>query len=213
MWVRHVWARISGGLVCVGLTGRLEGRRVSEHSVCDGQTSGIRRRGWPEQTPQAGDPQPIQKTQLEQIRMGCEFVTNVALISSHWFCHSFHFYYCSCLVTKLCPTLWNPMNCSMPGFPVLHRLPELAQIYVHWVSDAIERFHPLLFSSPFPSIFPSIRVFSNESALHIRWPKYWSFSFSISSSNEYPGLISFRIDWLDLLAVQRTLKSLLQHYN
>ena len=103
-------------------------------------------------------------------------------------------------------------NCSMSGFPDLHCLPEFAQAYVHRVSDAIQPSHPLprLF---LPSIIPSIRVFSNESALHIRWPKYWSFSFSISPSNEYSGLISFWIDWFDLLAVQGALKSLLQHHN
>ena len=98
------------------------------------------------------------------------------------------------------------MDCSMPGFPV-HQLPELAQIHVHRVGDAIQQSHPL----SFPSIFPSIRVFSNESVLCIRWPKYWS--FSVSPSNEYSGLISFRIDWLDLPVVQETLKSLLQHHN
>ena len=116
-------------------------------------------------------------------------------------------------VTQLRPTLCNPMDCSMPGFPVHHQLPELAQTHVHWVGDAIPPSHPL--SSPFllSSIFPSIRVFSNESTLHIRWPKYCSFSFSISPSNEYlEGLISFKIDWLDL-AVQGTLKSLLQHHS
>ena len=92
---------------------------------------------------------------------------------------------------------------STPGLPVHHQLPKLAQTPVHWVSDAIQPSNPL--SSPFlllPSIFPSIRVFSNESSLHIRWLKYWRFSFSISPSNEYSGLISFRIDWFDLLAVQ-----------
>ena len=100
----------------------------------------------------------------------------------------------------------------MSGFPVHHQLPELAQTHVHQVSDGIQPSHPL--SPPLlllPSIFPSIRVFSNESVLRIRWPKYWSFSFSISPSNEYSGLISFTIDWFDLLAVQETLKSLLQH--
>ena len=103
------------------------------------------------------------------------------------------------------------MDCSTPGFPVHHQLPELAQTHVHRVSDAIQPSHPL---SPLllpPSILPSIRVFTNESAFHIRWPKYWSFSFNISPSNEYSGLISFRMDWLDLLAAQGTLKSLLQH--
>ena len=109
--------------------------------------------------------------------------------------------------------LWDPMDCSMPGFPVHHQLPELAQIHVHRVSDAIQHLvlcHPLLL---LPSVFPSIRVYSNESVLCIRWSKYWGFSFNISPSNEYSGLISFRIDWFDLLAVQGTLKSLLQHHS
>ena len=112
-----------------------------------------------------------------------------------------------------CPTLGNPMDCSMPGFPVHHQLPEFTQTHIHRVSDAIQPSHPLSSPSLPPSIFPSIRVFSNESALHIRWPKYWSFSFSISPSNEHTGLISFRMDWLDLLIVQGTLKSLLQHHS
>ena len=96
---------------------------------------------------------------------------------------------------------------STPGFPVLHYLPEFAQTHVHWVGDDI-LCHPLLL---LPSVFP--RVFSNESTLPIRWPKYWSFSFSFSPSNEYSGLISFQIDWFDLLAVQGTLKHLLQHHS
>ena len=91
------------------------------------------------------------------------------------------------------------MNCSTPGFPVLQHLPEFAQIHVHWVGDISQPFHPLSPLLLLPSI---IRVFSSELALCIRWPKYWSFSFSISPSNEYSGLISFRIDWFDLLAVQ-----------
>ena len=104
------------------------------------------------------------------------------------------------------------MGCSTPGFPVHHQLWELAQTHVHQVSDAIQPSHPL--SSPsLTSIFPSIRVFSNESVLHIRWPKYWSISFSISPSNAYSGLISFRIDCFVLLAVQGTLKSILQHHS
>ena len=113
------------------------------------------------------------------------------------------------LVSQSCLTLCDPMDCSTPGFPVHHQLPEFAQTYVHRVSDAIQLSHPL--SSPSLPTFnlSSIRVFSNESILHIRWPKYLSFSFSISPSNEYSGLISFRIYWLDLLAVQGTLKSLL----
>ena len=101
------------------------------------------------------------------------------------------------------------MNCRMPGFPVCHQLWELNQTHVHRVGDVIQPFYPLLSLLLPPSIFPSIRVFSNESTLRIRWPKYWSFNFTISPSNEYSGLISFRIDWLDLLAVQGTLKSLL----
>ena len=101
----------------------------------------------------------------------------------------------------------------MPGLPVHHQLPEFTQSHVHRVGDAIQPFHPLLSLLLPPSVFPSIRVFSNESALRIRWPKYWSFSFSISSSNEYSQLISFRMDWFDLLAVQGTLESLLQHHS
>ena len=107
----------------------------------------------------------------------------------------------------------RPMNRSMPGLPVHHQLPEFTQTHVHRVSDAIQPSHPLSSPSPPAPIPPSIRVFSNESPLCMRWPKYWSFSFSISSSNEHPPLISFRTDWLDLLAVQGTLKSLLQHHS
>ena len=105
------------------------------------------------------------------------------------------------------------MDCSLPGFRVHHQLPELAQTDAHRVGDAIQPSYPLLSPSPPASIFPSIRVFSNESDLHIRWPKYWSFNFSISPSKEHPALISFRMEWLDLLAVQGTLKSLLQHHS
>ena len=104
------------------------------------------------------------------------------------------------------------MNHSTPGLPVYHQLPELTQTHVHRVSDAIQPSHPLSSPSPPAPNPPSIRVFSNESTLRLRWPKYWSFSFSISPSSEYSGLISFRMDWLDLLAVQGTLKSLLQHH-
>ena len=116
-------------------------------------------------------------------------------------------------VSQSCLTLCNPMDCSTPGFPVLCDLPEVAQTHVHWVvmpSNHLILCRPLLLLA---SIFPSIRVFSKESVLHIGWPEYWSFSFSISSSNGYSGLISFRIDWLDLLAVQGTLKSLLQYHS
>ena len=101
------------------------------------------------------------------------------------------------------------MNHSTPGLPVHHQLPEFTQTHVHRVGDAIQLSHPLLSPSPAARIPPSIRVFSNESTLHMSLPKYWSFSFSISPSNKHPGLISFRMDWLHLLAVQGTLKSLL----
>ena len=130
------------------------------------------------------------------------------------------FYKClSCLTQRgqvaivVCSVISNslqPYGLQHASFPVLYCLPEHAQTHFHWFSDAIQPSHPL--SPPcllLPSILPSIKLFLNELALHFRWPKYWSFSFSISPSNEYPGLISFRMDWLDLLAVQGTLKSLL----
>ena len=105
-------------------------------------------------------------------------------------------------------TLCDPMDCSMPGFSVHRQLPELAQTHVHWVSDVIQPSSSVI---PFSSC---LRLFSpNESVLHIWWPKYWSFSFNISQSNEYSALISFRMDWLDILAVQGTLKNLLQHHS
>ena len=109
------------------------------------------------------------------------------------------------------PTLCNPVNHSTPSLSVHHQLLETTQTHVH---ELVMPSNHLILSCPLlllPSILPSIRVFSNESALHIRWPKYWSFSFSISPSKEHPGLISFMMDWLDLLAVQGTLKSLLEH--
>ena len=115
-------------------------------------------------------------------------------------------------VAQSCPTLCDPMNRSTPGLPVHNQLPKFTQTHAHQVSDAIQPSHPLSFpssSAPNPS---SIRIFSNESILHTRWPKYWSFSFSIIPSKEHPGLISCRMDWLDLLAVQGTPKSLLQHH-
>ena len=120
---------------------------------------------------------------------------------------------CCCSVAKLCPTLCDLMACSRPGLPVLHypitSLLKLMSIELVIPSNHFILCCPLLL---LPSIFPSIRVFSNESTLHMRWPKYWSF-FSISPSNEHLGLISFRMDWLDLLAIQGTLKSLLQHHS
>ena len=131
-------------------------------------------------------------------------------LNFHCFCNKFG---CYCSVAKSCQTLCHPMDCNTPGFPVLHYLLEFAQTHVHWVSDAIQPSHSLLSPSPLTFKFPSIRVFSNEPVLYIKWPEYLSFSFSISPSNEYSGLISFRIDWFDLLAVQGTLKSLLQYHS
>ena len=115
-------------------------------------------------------------------------------------------------VSQSCLTLCDPMNHIRPGLPVHHQLPESTQMFIESVmpSNHLILCHPLLL---LPSIFPSVRVFSNESALHIRWPKYWSFSFNNSPSNEHPGLISFRMDWLDLLTVQGTHKSLLHHHS
>ena len=116
-------------------------------------------------------------------------------------------------VAQSCPTLSNPMNRSVPGLPVHHQLPEFTQNSCpssRWTSSHLIRCHPFLLLLP---ILPSIMVFSNESTLWMRWTKYWSFSFNISPSNEHPELIAFRMDWLDLLAVQGTLKSLLQHHS
>ena len=116
-------------------------------------------------------------------------------------------------VAQSCPTLCDPMNRSTPGLPVHHQLPEFTQSHVHRVSDAIQPSHPLSSPSP-PAPNPSQhQSLFNESALHMMWPKYWSFSFSIIPSKEIPGLISFRMDWLHLLEVQGTLKSLLQHHS
>ena len=114
-------------------------------------------------------------------------------------------------VTQSCPTHWDPVDHTTSGFLVHHQLLGFAQTHVHGASNDIQPSHSL--SSPLllPLIFPSIRVFSNESALGIRWPKYWSFNFNISPFNEYLGLISFRMDWLDLLAVQGVFKSLQHH--
>ena len=116
-------------------------------------------------------------------------------------------------VTQSCPTLCDPMNSSTPDFLVHHHLPEFTQTHVHQVSDAIQPSHSLL-SPPPPASNPSQhQSLSNESTLRMRWPKYWSFSFIINTSKEIPGLISFRMDCLNLLAVQGTLKSLLQHHS
>ena len=116
-------------------------------------------------------------------------------------------------VAQSCPTLCDPMNRSMPGLPVHHQLPEFTQTHVYRVSDAIQPSHPRSSPSP-PAPNPSQhQSLSNEPTLRMRWPKYWSFSFSINPSNEYSTLIYFRIDWWDLLAVQGTLKSLFQHHS
>ena len=126
---------------------------------------------------------------------------------------SFFFCRCCCLVTKSCLTLCDPMYYSTPRFPVLHHLPELAQTHA---PESVMPSNHLILCCPLllpPSIFPSISVFSKVSVLPIRRLKYRSFSFSLSSSNEYSGLISFRIDWFDLFAVQGTLKNLLQHHS
>ena len=112
--------------------------------------------------------------------------------------------------TQLCPALCEIMGCRMSGLPVHHQLSEFTQTHVHWVGDGIQPSHPLSSPSPLASNTPSISVFSSESTLQMRWPKYWSFSFSIIPSKEIPGLISFR---MDLLAVQGTLKSLLQQHS
>ena len=116
-------------------------------------------------------------------------------------------------VVQFCQTLWDPMDCSTPGLPVHHQLPDFTKLMS---TKSVMPSNHLILCRPLlllPSIFPSIRVFSNELVLHIRWPKDWSFNISISPSNEYPRLISFRMDWLDLLAVPGTLKSLLQHHS
>ena len=134
------------------------------------------------------------------------FCFHVIIWFSHMAC-------CCCSVIKSCLTLCDTINSSMPIFPVLHYLQELARTYVHWVGDANQASHshcPLLL---LPSVFPNIRVFSNELAVCIRWPKFWSFTFRISPSNGYSGLIYFRIDWFDLLAFQGILNSLIQHHH
>ena len=116
-------------------------------------------------------------------------------------------------VVQSCPTLCDSMNCSMPGLPIHHQLLESTQTHVNWDGDAIQPSHPLLScSSPAFNLSQHQGLFKWVSS-SIRWPKYWSFSFSISPTNEHPGLISFRMDWLELLAVQGALKSLLQHHS
>ena len=151
-----------------------------------------------------------------------QFHTSVSLLLSHiqgyrYHLSKFHIYVFTSVqfrsVAQWCPTLCDLMNLSTPGPTVHHQFPGFTQTQVHWFSDAIQPSHPLSSPSPPAPMPPSIRVFSNESTLRIRWPKHWSFSFSIIRSKEIPELISFRMDWLDLLAVQGTLKSLLQHHS
>ena len=132
---------------------------------------------------------------------------NLKNISSHTWSVQFS------SIAQSCPILCDPMDCSTPGLPVHRQLLEFTQTHLHWVRDDIQPSHTLYSCFLLPSIFPSIRVFSNDSALCIRWPKYWSFIFNISPSNEHLWLISFRMDCLDLLVVQGTLKSLLQHHS
>ena len=132
---------------------------------------------------------------------------------AHGYLFTFFYKFQFTSVIQSCPTLCDPMDCSTPGFPVHHQLLgllKLMSIELVVLSNHLILCRPLLL---LPSVFPSIRGFSNVSVLHIRWPKYWSFSFSISPSYEYSGPISFRMDWLDLLAFQKTLKSLLQHHS
>ena len=164
-------------------------------------------------------------TWTRSIPIGCEVHRNIASLALLQFIKSesegwdpghcvltvFQVMLC-CSVIQSCSALWDPMGCSTPGFPVLYYLRGFAQTHVHWVSDTIQTSQSL---SPFlllPSIFPSLRNLSSELALHIRWPKCKSFSFSISPFSEYSGLTSLNIEWFDLLVVQGTLKGLLQHH-
>ena len=122
-----------------------------------------------------------------------------------------YYHHCCCSISQSYSTLYDPMDCSMPSFPVLHYLPGFAQTHVHWLSESIQQSHYLMPPSP-----PAVSLLQDQGLFQwvgIRWPKYWSFSFSISPSNEYSGLIFLRIDWFDLLAVQRTFKNLLQQHS
>ena len=143
----------------------------------------------------------------------CIYSIHVCVCMYICVCVCVYIYSC-CSVAQLCPIICDPMNCSVPDIPVLYHLLEFAPVLMSTESVRPSN-HLILCRSLLllPSTFPSIRVFSNVLTLCIRWPKYWSFSFSISLSNEYTGLNSFRIDWFDLLAVQGTLKSLLQHHS
>ena len=137
------------------------------------------------------------------------FKIATGILVTYYFCCC-----CCCSVAQLCLALCDPVDCNTPGFHVHHQPPEFSQAYVHWVGDAIQPSYPLLFPSP-PAFNLSQHqgLFPGELALCIRWPKCWIFSFNISPSNEYSVLISFRVDWFDLLTVQVTLKSLFQHHS
>ena len=156
-------------------------------------------------------PEPLSHLPRHPIPLGCP---RAPALSALRYASNLHWSSMLSSVAQLCPTLRCPMDCSMPGFPVSvtnsQSLLKHMSIESRMPSSHLILCHPLLL---LPSIFSSIRVFSNESVLHIRWPKYWGFSFSISPSNEYSGLISIRIYWLDLLAVQGTLTSFLQHHS
>ena len=165
-------------------------------------------------SPKSSHPRPLPQNpkdcSIDQCLFCCltyRVIVTIFLISIYM--HSVQF----SSVAQSCLTLCDPMNQSTSGLPVHHQIPEFMQTHVHRVSDTIQLSHPLSSpSAPAPNT-PNIRVLSNESTLRMRWPKYWSFSFSIISSKEIPGLISFTMDWLDLLAVQGILKSLLQHHS
>ena len=147
----------------------------------------------------------LMKVKEKSEKVGLEL--NIQKTNHGILCHQFSSVPQSCLI------LCNPKNHSTPGLPVHHQLLEFTQTHVHCVCDAIQPSHLLLSPSPPALNLPQHQVFSNESTLHMRWPKYWSFSFNISLSNEHPGMIFFRMNWLDLLAVQGTLKSHLQHHS
>ena len=191
-----------------------------EKTLMLGKIEGRRRRGWEvgwyhqldgqkfEQALEVGD---RQENLACCSSWGHEESDTTELLNWNWIKNNVKWK--SSISSQLCPTLCDPMNRSMPGLPAHHQLQEFTQTDVHWVGDAIQLSHPLSSPSPPALNLSNIRVFSNESVLRIRWPKYWSFSFSISPSNEYSGLISFRMDWFDFLDVQAILKSLLQHHS
>ena len=126
------------------------------------------------------------------------------------FCNEWNF--CCCSVSQSRPTPWDPMDYSTPGFPIPHHLLEFAQVHIHCIGDDVQASHPLTPLHLLPSIFPSIGDFSNEFSIHVWWSKHWNFTFSISPCSQYSGLISLKMDWFNLLAVQGNFRSLLQHH-